>query len=58
MGWVRGGVGWYRGVQGLQGNGWQCAPIQDAEIKGSPIKVPVTLSTPPSHLLRIEEAGV
>lgn len=53
MGWVRGGVGWYRGVRGLQGNGWQCAPIQDAEIK-----VPVTLSTPPSHLLCTEEAGV
>lgn len=57
MGWVPDGVGWYRGVWGLQGDGRQCAPNQDAEIKGSPIRVPATLSTPPSHLLCIKEAG-
>lgn len=57
-GWLRGEVGWYRGVRGLQGNSWQCAPIPDAEIKVFPIEVPVILSTPPSHVLPIKVAGV
>lgn len=45
-GWVRGEVGWYRG---LQDNGWRHAAVQDAEIKGYLTEVPVILSAPPSR---------